>query len=309
MNHPAHPELARTGPIAFAGSPIDRADLIRVNPEKLAEHMNWRAKVLMLDGLLPVIDDAGGLVWGTLADVDPDAELVFLGLLDERACFAVVPNDGATGPAYAMPRAWQAIQQLSPADLAIYGGARSLVDWHARHKFCARCGSPTKIAKGGWQRNCDSCQAQHFPRTDPVTIMLVENDGRLLLGRQPRFPPRAFSALAGFVEPGETIEEAVAREVWEEAGLRVRDVEYVATQPWPFPSQLMIGCYSQTDETEITLDVEELEEARWFTRDEVALAMDNIPTERGADGPGPFNAPPPAAIAHSLLRWWLEKSK
>lgn len=309
MNHPAHPELARTGPIAFTGSPIDRADRIRVDPEKLAGYMNWRAKVLMLDGLLPVIDDAGGLVWGTLADVDPEAELVFLGLLDEKACFAAVPDVGATGPAYAMPRAWAAIQQLSPADLAIYGGARSLVDWHARHKFCARCGSPTQIAKGGWQRNCDSCQAQHFPRTDPVTIMLVENDGRLLLGRQPRFPPRAFSALAGFVEPGETIEEAVAREVWEEAGLRVRDVEYIATQPWPFPSQLMIGCYSRTDETEITLDVEELEEARWFTRDEVALAMDNIPTERGADGPGPFNAPPPAAIAHSLLRWWLEKSK
>ncbi|MDJ0643213.1 MAG: NAD(+) diphosphatase [Erythrobacter sp.] len=309
MSHPAHPELPRTGPIAFAGSPIDRADQIRVDPDKLAGYMNWRAKVLLLDGLLPQMDDQGGLLWGTLADVDPAAELVFLGLLDEKACFAAVPGEGATGPAYAMPRAWQAIQQLTPSDLAIYGGARSLVDWHARHKFCAKCGSPTKPAKGGWQRNCENCGAQHFPRTDPVTIMLVENEGRLLLGRQPRFPPRAFSALAGFVEPGETIEEAVAREVWEEAGLRVRDVEYIATQPWPFPSQLMIGCYSQTDETEITLDVEELEEARWFTRDEVQVAMDNIPTERGADGPGAFNAPPPAAIAHSLLRWWLEKDK
>ena len=224
MSHPAHPELVRTGPIAFAGSPIDRADQIRVDPDKLASHMNWRARVLMLDGLLPQIDDMGGLVWGSLADIDPDAELVFLGLMEEKACFAVVPDDGATGPAYAMPRAWAAIQQLSPPDLAIYGGARSLVDWHARHKFCARCGAGTKPAKGGWQRNCDNCDAQHFPRTDPVTIMLVENEGRLLLGRQPRFPPRSFSALAGFVEPGETIEEAVAREVWEEAGLRVRDV-------------------------------------------------------------------------------------
>lgn len=304
MNHPAHPELPRTGPIAFAGSPIDRADLIRVDPDKLTGYMNWRAKVLLLDGLLPQMDDAGGLLWGTLADIDPEAELVFLGLLDEKACFAAVPDDGATGPAYAMPRAWQAIQQLSPPDLAIYGGARSLVDWHARHKFCAKCGSPTKLAKGGWQRNCENCGAQHFPRTDPVTIMLVENEGRLLLGRQPRFPPRAFSALAGFVEPGETIEEAVAREVWEEAGLRVRDVQYIATQPWPFPSQLMIGCYSQTDETEITLDVEELEEARWFTREDVQHAMDTIGSEEG-----PFNAPPPAAIAHSLLKWWLEKDK
>ncbi|MBD2841341.1 NAD(+) diphosphatase [Erythrobacter rubeus] len=309
MSHPAHPELARTGPIAFAGSPIDRADLIRVDPDALSARMDWRAKVLLLDGLLPQIGEDGALLWGTLADVDQDAELVFLGLLDDKACFAAVPDDGATGPAYAMPRAWAAIQQLSPPDLAIYGGARSLVDWHARHRFCARCGSATKPAKGGWQRNCSNCQAQHFPRTDPVTIMLVENEGRLLLGRQPRFPPRSFSALAGFVEPGETIEEAVAREVWEEAGLRVRDVEYIATQPWPFPSQLMIGCYSQTDDIEITLDVEELEEARWFTRDEVELAMDNVPTERGADGPGPFNAPPPAAIAHSLMKWWLEKTK
>jgi NAD+ diphosphatase len=298
-------KLGGIGNIAFAGSPIDRADLIRVDPDKLAGYMNWRAKVLVLDGLLPQIDGIGGLVWGTLVDVAEDAELVFLGLLDEKACFAAVPDQGATGPAYAMPRAWAAIQQLSPPDLAIYGGARSLVDWHARHKFCANCGAPTKIAKGGWQRNCENCGAQHFPRTDPVTIMLVENNAgpepRLLLGRQPRFPPRSFSALAGFVEPGETIEEAVAREVWEEAGLRVRNVTYIATQPWPFPSQLMIGCYSQTEDTEITLDVEELEEARWFTRDEVVHAMNTI----GSDD-GPFNAPPRAAIAHSLMNWWLE---
>ncbi|GMN04080.1 NAD(+) diphosphatase [Erythrobacter sp. MTPC3] len=313
MNHPAHPELARTGPIAFAGSPIDRADLIRVDPDALAARMDWRAKVLMLDGLLPQIDEMGGLIWGTLADIDSDAELVFLGLLDEKACFAAVPDDGATGPAYAMPRAWAAIQQLSPPDLAIYGGARSLVDWHARHKFCAKCGAGTKPAKGGWQRTCGACGAQHFPRTDPVTIMLVENaevnGGSLLLGRQPRFPPRSFSALAGFVEPGETIEEAVAREVWEEAGLRVRDVEYIATQPWPFPSQLMIGCYSKTDETDITLDVEELEEARWFSREEVEHAVQH---SRGYEGDGTetaFTAPPPTAIAHSLLKWWLEKTK
>ena len=310
MSYPTHAELARTGAIAFAGSPIDRADHIRTDKEKLGSLMNWRAKVLLLDGLLPQIDDAGGLMWGTFADIAEDAEIVFLGMIKEeageKACFAAVPDDGATGPAYAMPRAWQAIQQLSPPDLAIYGGARSLVDWHARHRFCAKCGHGTKPAKGGWQRDCPAdqggCGAQHFPRTDPVTIMLVENEGRLLLGRQPRFPPRAFSALAGFVEPGETIEEAVAREVHEEAGLRVQNVQYIATQPWPFPSQLMIGCYSQTDETDIILDVEELEEARWFTREEVQHAMDTIGSEEG-----PFNAPPKAAIAHSLLKWWLEK--
>jgi len=278
--------------------------------------MTWRARVLLLEDLLPQIDDAGALVWGTLADVNEDAELVFLGLLDDKPCFAAVPDSGAGGPAYAMPQAWAAIQRLSPEDLAIYGGARSLVDWHARHRFCARCGQPTRLAKGGWQRDCapreeGGCEASHFPRTDPVTIMLVENPdhngGSLLLGRQPRFPPRSFSALAGFVEPGETIEEAVAREVWEEAGLRVRDVEYIATQPWPFPSQLMIGCYSQTDEIDITLDVLELEEARWFSRAEVAMAMEDAKQD-GAGEMAPFSVPPPTAIAHSLLRWWLEKT-
>jgi len=289
-------------PIAFAGSPIDRADQIRVDPEALAARMDWRAKVLKLDGLLPEIDDMGGLVWGTLADVSQEAELVFLGLLDDKACFAAVPEEGAGGPAYAMPRAWQVMQLLGPEDLAIYGGARSLVDWHARHKYCAKCGSVTKIAKGGWQRTCPNCGADHFPRTDPVTIMLVEHEDRLLLGRQPRFPPRMYSALAGFVEPGETIEEAVAREIWEEAGLRVRDVEYLSSQPWPFPSQLMIGCTSVTDDPELTIDTTELDDARWFSRAELEAAR-----AAGTEGTEDLIFPQKFAIAHQLMAWWLDK--
>ena len=256
----------------------------------------------MLDGLAPAMDDMGALLWGTLADIPQDAELVFLGLLDERACFAAVPHEGATGPAYAEPRIWAAMQQLAMPDLALYGGARSLVDWHARHRFCARCGSPTRLSKGGWQRDCQACHASHFPRTDPVTIMLVEHGDSLLLGRQPRFPPRAFSALAGFVEPGETIEEAVAREVAEEAGVSVHTVRYIASQPWPFPSQLMIGCHAVAQDTTLTIDQRELEEARWFTREEVSYAM-----QAGREGDGAFAPPPPAAIAHSLLEWWLEQ--
>lgn len=296
-----------TGPIAFAGSPIDRSDHIRTDKDVLAGLMNWRAKVLLLDGLLPQMDDAGGLLWGTLADVAEDAELVFLGMLDEKACFAAVPDLGATGPAYAMPQVWQAMQLLSPPDLAIYGGARSLVDWHARHRFCARCGSRTKIDKGGWQRNCltateGGCEAQHFPRTDPVTIMLVEHEDRLLLGRQPRFPPRIYSALAGFVEPGETIEEAVAREVWEEAGVRARDVRYIASQPWPFPSQMMIGCTSVTDDPELTIDRTELDDARWFTRAELEDAR-----AAGPDGNEHLVFPQSLAIAHHLVTWWLDR--
>jgi NAD+ diphosphatase len=204
------------------------------------------------------------------------------------------------------------MQLLAPADLATYGVARALVDWHARHRFCARCGARTRLVKGGWQRDClpreeGGCEAQHFPRTDPVTIMLVEHSGRLLLGRQPRFPPKAFSALAGFVEPGETIEEAVAREVFEEAGVRVRDVRYIATQPWPFPSQLMIGCYCTAVNDRLTIDKTELDDARWFTRAEVQNAM-----MAGRDGAMqdeliPFVPPPPVAIAHHLLKWWLAK--
>ena len=286
--------------VAFSGALIDRADHIRTDPDALAGHMNWRARVLMLDGLIPDIGDDGSLVWGSLADVPEDAELVFLGLLDDKAHFAPVPQRGSGGPAD--PRAWQILGLLGPEDLALYGGARSLVDWHARHRFCAQCGGDTKPAKGGWQRDCGACGASHFPRTDPVTIMLVEHDGRLLLGRQPRFPPRMFSALAGFVEPGETIEEAVAREVHEEAGIRVRDVAYVASQPWPFPSQLMIGCHSMALDDQLTIDKTELDDARWFTREELLAAK-----QAGDRGTDDLIFPRPFAIARTLIDWWLER--
>ena len=287
-------------PIAFAGSPIDRADHIRVDPAALGNLMNWRARVMNLDGLLPEFDEQGRLLWHTIADVPEDTELVFLGMMDDKAHFAPVPAEGASGPA--MPRAWQVMQMLQPEDLAIYGGARSLVDWHARHRFCANCGTPTKPAKGGWQRNCEGCGAQHFPRTDPVTIMLVEHEDKLLLGRQPRFPPRMYSALAGFVEPGETIEEAVAREIHEEAGVRVRDVRYIASQPWPFPSQLMIGCTSVADDPELTIDETELDDARWFTRAELEEAR-----AAGEHGTDLLYFPRPFAIAHHLIAWWLDR--
>lgn len=291
-------------PMAFSGSPLERADHIRVDPEALAGLMNWKARLLRMDGLNPVFGDDGQLEWGTLAEVTEAAELVFLGLLDGKACFAAVPDEGATGPAYANPSIWNAMQQLEPGNLALYGGARSLVDWHARHRFCARCGAPTAIAKGGWQRHCDACGADHFPRTDPVTIMLVEHpDGEhLLLGRQPRFPARIFSALAGFVEPGETIEEAVAREVKEEAGITVRDVRYIASQPWPFPSQLMIGCTSTAVDDEIIIDETELEEARWFSRAELEAAR-----AAGNAGTETLIFPRSFAIAHHLVIGWLDR--
>ena len=284
--------------LSFTGSRLDRADHVRADPERLAGYMNWKARVLALDGLIPALDDSNRLVWGTLADVPEDAELCFLGLDEGKACFAAVPPRGDATPRMANPQLWSLMATLPPDDLALYGGARSLTDWHARHRFCAQCGGDTKLAKGGWQRNCTACEASHFPRTDPVTIMLVEHEGRLMLGRGLGWPEGRFSALAGFVEPGESIEEAVAREVLEEAGVRVRDVTYVASQPWPFPSQLMIGCYSHTDSDELTIDETEMAEVEFFTRAQVQAAM---------AGDGPFVAPPPHAIAHHLMQWWIEQ--
>ena len=284
--------------LSVTGSRLDRADHVRADPDRLAGYMNWKARVLALDGLMPSLDDTNRLAWGTLADVPEDAELCFLGLDEGKACFAAVPPRGDATPRMANPQLWSLMATLQPDDLALYGGARSLTDWHARHRFCAQCGGDTKLAKGGWQRDCTNCGASHFPRTDPVTIMLVEHDGRLMLGRGLGWPEGRFSALAGFVEPGESIEEGVAREVLEEAGVRVRDVTYVASQPWPFPSQLMIGCHSHADSDELTIDETEMAEINFYTRDEVQAAL---------AGDGPFVAPPPHAIAHYLMQWWIEK--
>jgi NAD+ diphosphatase len=294
------------GAIAFAGSRLDRADHIRSDPEALAKLMDWRARLLLLDGLDPVITPEGALAWGTLTDAAPDSELVFLGLENGRGCFAAVPAEFPAGALLPGPRSWESMALLDAPELATWGGARAMVGWHARHRFCARCGQPTIPAKGGWQRNCtsDVCRTEHFPRVDPVTIMLVEHEDMMLLGRQPRFPAGRYSALAGFVEPGETFEEAVAREVFEEAGVRVRDVGYVMSQPWPFPSSLMIGCHAYADDPTVTVDKTELDDARWFTRAEVTEAMDAV--TRGEDGKA-FGAPPPTAVANHLLKWWIAR--
>ena len=294
-----------TGPaIAFAGAQLDRADPVRNDPARLEALMDWRARLLKLDSLSPSITADNTLEWGTLADADPASDLVFLGLLGEKGCFAEVPVELSSAVAPFNPALWRALGTLDHDDLAIYGTARSLVDWHARHRFCARCGQATKPTKGGWQRTCAGCKAEHFPRVDPVTIMMVEHEGKMLLGRQAMWPKGRFSALAGFMEPGESIEETVAREVFEEAGVRVRGVTYVASQPWPFPSQLMIGCHAHADSADLTIDANEIEEARWFTRDEVAEAM--AAGARGEDGIA-FIAPPPHAVAHHLLAWWLSQ--
>lgn len=288
--------------IAFTGSNLDRADAVRSSPERLAELRARGGRLLRTTGVDPLLED-GALVWDDLTGAE--GELVFLGLDPEgRGCFAAVPESASAAPAGF--NLWEALVGVPAADVAIYGTARALIGWHARHRFCAVCGAPTVPAKGGWQRDCQGCGAAHFPRTDPVVIMAVEHADasgrRLLLGRQPRFPAGRYSALAGFIEPGESIEEAVAREIYEEAGVRVRDVRYVASQPWPFPSSLMIAARAFADDPTLTIDRTELEDARWFTREEVAEAM--AARARGESGRA-FNAPAQTAVAWHLLSDWL----
>ncbi|GLK76993.1 NADH pyrophosphatase [Methylopila jiangsuensis] len=189
--------------------------------------------------------------------------------------------------------------RLAGPDLALVGYARAMLAWHARNGFCANCGAPTRMEGGGWRRGCPACGALHFPRTDPVAIMLVTHAGRCLLGRQARFPPGVWSCLAGFVEPGETLEDAARREIFEEAGVRLGPVAYAFSQPWPFPSQLMLGVTAEALGDALTPDVSELEALRWFSRDEAASLL----TGGHPDG---LRAPPPAAIAHHLLRLFVD---
>ena len=194
-----------------------------------------------------------------------------------------------------------AVQGLVPPEhLAPLAEAKALLHWHARHRFCSNCGHTTESIDGGWRRDCPQCRYQHFPRTDPVVIMLAVSGERCLLGRQSRFAPGMWSCLAGFVEPGESIEEAARRETLEEAGIECGRVRYFASQPWPFPSSLMIGCHAEAISHDITVDREELEDARWFSRDEAAAML----MRRHPQGLG---TPPPVAIAHHIIRAWVEK--
>ena len=177
--------------------------------------------------------------------------------------------------------------------------AKALLGWHARHRFCPNCGAPTELVSAGWRRDCPVCKAEHFPRTDPVVIMLAIAGERCVLGRSPRFVPTMWSCLAGFAEPGETLEEAVRREVREEVGIACGRVKYFASQPWPFPSSIMIGCYAEALSETIVVDREELEDARWFDREELAAML----KRRHPEG---LTAPPPVAIAHHIIRRFVE---
>ncbi len=283
----------------FTGNPLDRADQLREKPAELAAlRERADARLLALEGLDPLLDD-GHLRWRPLAEATPGADLALLGFIEGVPHFVEIK---ATITASAPMAVWGALATLSSGEAAVYATARSLVDWHARHRFCANCGEATRPERGGWSRRCGACSSQHFPRTDPVVIMLAQHDGRILLARQPQFPAGRYSALAGFVEVGESIEDAVIRETQEECGIPVRNVRYIASQPWPFPSSLMIACISDAEHRDLTLDTTEIEAAIWCDRGEVEAAL-------AGDPQAPFIAPPPIAIAYSLLTAWVDGQK
>ena len=295
----------------FGGNPLDRASERREDREWIAGLLDAKeTRILALRDLKPFTRGkaAPALDWQPVAQwrdqIDAGAWLIFLGLGDGRAHFAIDAAGANVAPD--IDTELIDVRALAPAiatgEAAILAEARSLLDWHARHRFCAQCGAPSTVASAGWKRHCPACRASHFPRTDPVVIMLATRGERALLGRNRRRPGARFSCLAGFVEPGETPEEAVRREVREEAGVRCGRVRYLAAQPWPFPSSLMMGFLTEALTEEITVDAEELAEARWFSRADIREMVARAAT--GPDDPAQVSLPSPIAIAHHICRRW-----
>ncbi len=298
----------------FAGNPLDRASDRRGDQAWLAAQLAssdslglalWNGKPFIektKDGGVQIAYLPARLV-GELAG-GPE-RLLFMGLWKETAVFAV-DLEGSSDPAHGPLQGLgefadlrQVALQLPATDAGILATAKSMFEWRRRHQYCAACGKPSDAKDGGWKRQCPACEAEHFPRTDPVVIMLPTHGDRCMLGRQEIWPKGMFSALAGFLEPGESIEEACARELAEEAGLRTRTVRYHSTQPWPYPSSLMIGLIADVEDDEGTPDQTELSEIRWFTRDEARRLL-----KGEIDG---VFCPPPLAIAHQLLKAWAEE--
>jgi|SRR5579875_3889664 len=293
----------------FGGNPLDRASERRRDSAWIAGLISDPAsRILLLCDLKPAIHHSStpALAWQPAAQwrnaIDAGATLIFLGLSEEGAHFALDAGDAANVPGAELADARAVAPQIPQGEAAILAEARALIDWHNRHRFCAQCGNPTKPELAGWMRSCPTCKASHWPRTDPAVIMLAVRGDYALLGRNRRRPGGRFSCLAGFVEPGETLEEAVRREVFEETGVRCGRMRYLASQPWPFPSNLMLGFLAEGLTEEIRVDPEELSEARWFHRDEIREMLARA--ANGPDDPSQLSLPPPLAIAHQILRRW-----
>jgi NAD+ diphosphatase len=304
--------------IPYSGNPLNRASEKRIDWEWVAAKRRdpssfvipfWRLQPFILGPENAKGSIEAGFLRPGLAEslAGAEAASVLLGLENDQAYFALDISE-ARDPANEGPlaglghfREMRGASMLLPAkDVAILGQGKAMIDWHQRHGFCPRCGAPTVNADAGYKRVCTRCNTEHFPRTDPVVIMLATYGTQCLVGRGKQFPRAMFSALAGFIEPGETIEEAVRRELHEESGVRVGAVHYYATQPWPFPSSLMIGCFAEAESRDIVVDESELAEARWVERDVVRAVL-------AGDQSHGFWLPPSIAIAHHLLKAWSEK--
>ncbi len=303
----------------FAGNPLNRDSERRgdeawlaeklADPESLAVAL-WNGKPLVEDILGEDGQPSGSQIAYLRADLAQDLaggneKLLYMGLWKDIAVFAVDVEgsaDPAEGPLQGLGRFEElraAAATMPPADAGILATAKSMFEWRRRHRWCAACGQKTEVSDGGWKRICPSCNAEHFPRTDPVVIMLAIHEGKCLLGRQAAWPAGMFSALAGFLEPGETIEEACARELKEEAGLTATAVRYHSSQPWPWPGSLMMGLIAEVDSADAAPDQTELEEVRWFDKDEAAKLLKG-------ELEGVF-CPPSLAIAHQLIKAWAEE--
>jgi NAD+ diphosphatase len=314
---------------AFTGAALDRAeDGRRRDADWLAAQLaHPRARVLVA-GSGGVAMDGGRLVLAPLAEVAAPEAPVLLGVDAEGPVFAVdedapPPGEGRPGLVGAGGRRGESAPEvegrvglrdaalvLTQADGGLVAYAAALLNWHRSHRFCANCGAPSDPAEGGVIRRCPACDSEHHPRVDPVVIMLVSGGDRLLLGRRAVWPEGRYSALAGFVAAGESLEEAVVREVEEEAGVNVGAPEYVSSQPWPFPASLMVGFEAPWSGGEPGVRDEELQDVRWFTREQVAAAAREGRDDWGSPPPGerrPLLLPPRAAIARRLIERWLDR--
>jgi len=298
----------------YSRNPVDRGETVRRDDEWIADKANdATSRFLPLRDLNILVTEGAqeGLGWVGSSDLERigvDATPIFLGLLDDTAHFTVDISaqtrallELSEGSGFRFVDARSVTDILSPADSGIVAQARAQINWHNVNGFCAICGGETLMGRGGQVRTCSQCKKENYPRTDPVIIVVVSDGDRCLLGQSRRGRlnrTNSYSALAGFVDQGESIEEAVAREVMEEAGIEVGQVRYHSSQPWPFPSSLMIGCHADAATTDINFDEDEMNDVRWFSRDEVALALQGKNEN--------LAVPQPIAIAHHLITAWVK---